>query len=359
MNYRDIENFSGGGGNHNRKINKLEIFEKIISLENLFSAWLEFKKGKNNKKDVQLFEYQLEDNLFQLHNDLKNRNYQHSYYTSFFVQDPKLRHIHKASVRDRILHHAIVKIIEPVFEKTFIFDSYSSRKNKGVHRAIVRFKRFAWKLSQNNINTVWILKCDIRKFFDSINHQILEDLIGKKIYDIDLIALVHNIICSYNNDTGTGIPLGNLTSQLFSNVYLNELDQFIKRKLKVKYYIRYADDIVIICNNKFDLERLLFQISNFLKENLKIQIHPNKIFFGKWHQGVDFLGYVIFPCHIILRTKTKKRIFNKMGINKKKFIAKIISREKLDQSKQSYLGILNHCRGSKIRLAIENYSKLR
>ena len=155
----NITRASGG------RFNSHDFYERIISLENLFLAWSEFQIGKSKKEDVQKFALNLEDNIFALRKELLAEIYQHSNYTSFCICDPKLRHINKASVKDRIMHHATMRIIESLFDKSFIFDSYSSRKNKGTHRAVKRLKKFAWKLSQNNTKTVWVLKCDIKKFF--------------------------------------------------------------------------------------------------------------------------------------------------------------------------------------------------
>jgi retron-type reverse transcriptase len=343
-----------GGGRHRGKNKKIKIksFAEITSLENLFLAWKEFRADKKSKVDVQEFELNLEDNLFQLFHDLGNGAYYHSHYTSFFVRDPKLRHIHKASVRDRVLHHALTRALEPIFEKTFIFDSYSSRKNKGTLRAVKRFKNFAWKLSKNNTKTVWILKCDIRKYFASIKHARLLILIGKKIKEEKLLSLIREIIFSYQNKFGRGIPLGNLTSQLFSNIYLNELDQFIKRELGIKYYIRYTDDFVIVDRDQAKLKTILKKIDDFLKEKLELEVHPVKTFFRKWHQGLDFLGYIIFPCCLVLRTKTKRRMLRKIREKRMEYLTGKISMEKLNQTLQSYLGLLSHANGYKIELRL-------
>jgi retron-type reverse transcriptase len=173
------------------------LFDQIISKSNLLISWQEFREGKKNKQDVQVFDHNLAENLISLHNDLKNKTYHHRHYISFYIHDPKLRQIHKASVRDRVLHHAIVRIIDSFFENTFIFDSYSSRIDKGTHKAVLRLKEFAWKLSRNDTKTVWALKCDIRKFFHSIDHKILFELISKKISDPDLLLLLKEIITSY------------------------------------------------------------------------------------------------------------------------------------------------------------------
>lgn len=294
-------------------------FLAIGSLENIFSAWNEFKKGKEKKFDIQEFSMNLEDHIFEIHSRLHSGLYHHSPYVSFFIEDPKLRHIHKAGVADRVLHHAILRVIEPIFEKVFIFDSYSSRKNKGTHKAVQRLNEFARKLSRNNTKTVWALQCDIRKFFDSVDHKILLQLIGKKIYDKKTLELFRNIVNSFETEKGKGMPLGNVTSQLFSNIYLNPLDQFIKRTLRIKYYIRYADDFVILSTERLFLEKLIAVLGEFLQTNLQLKMHPQKSSIRKWNQGLDFLGYIIFPFHTIVRTKTKKRIFRKIKNRFQKF----------------------------------------
>ncbi len=337
----------GGGNCHN-------VFKKIISLKNLFSSWEEFKKEKEKKEDVEKFSMNLEDNVFKLHRKLKNGDYRHSNYTSFHIKDPKLRHIHKAEVKDRVLHYAVVKILNPLFERQFIFDSYSSRKNKGTHKAVKRFRNFAWKLSQNNTKTVFVLKCDIKKFFDSVDHDILLEIIRRSVEDKKSLDLLENIIGSFQNQKNKGIPLGNLTSQLFSNIYLNELDQFVKRKLRVKYYIRYADDFVVLSTDKSYLEDLILRIREFLKKNLKLELHPQKVSIRRWNQGIDFLGYVSFPQHFVLRTKTKKRVFKKMIKKRKELERGLIDEKSFNQMLQSYFGILKHCRGCGIMKNINN-----
>lgn len=347
MNYRNFTKHAGGFSGHN-----LNLFEKITSLENLFSAWNEFRLGKEGKLDVQEFGLDLEDNIFELHDDLRNNSYKHSSYKSFYLHDPKLRHIFKARVRDRILHHAIVKIIGPIFEKSFIFDSYSSRKNKGTHKAIARFRYFAQKLSRNNSRTIWILKCDIRKFFDSVAHDIIINQIADKVKDDKAVELIKNIVDSISKSKNSGIPLGNLTSQLFSNIYLDNFDQFIKRRLRLKYYLRYNDDFMILNSDKQFLEGLIPIISLFLKEKLNLELHPQKVIIRNWHQGIDFLGYVIFPCYTVLRTKTKQRILRKIRKNWRQLQTDPLYQKSFNQSLQSYLGVLHHCRGYNIQNSI-------
>jgi retron-type reverse transcriptase len=317
-----IEKARGGG----RKF-FTHTYNNIITIKNLLSAWTEFARDKKKKKDVAEFSLNLINNILLLYNDLRNREYRHSGYKASKINDPKPRDIHKAEVRDRILHHLIYKALYEYFDKKFIHDSYSCRLNKGTHKAIYRFEEFGRKESKNNTKTVYILKCDIRKFFANIDHNILKDILAKHIQDKDILNLLSNIIDSFNQ----GLPLGNLTSQLLVNIYMNEFDQYIKHKLKVKYYIRYADDFVILSRNRKYLENVLILIQDFLNVNLKLQLHPNKVFIKTLNSGVDFLGFVHFSRYRILRTSTKRRMFRNLEGNKYKL-----------ESVMSYLGMLSH-----------------
>ncbi|MCX6795928.1 MAG: reverse transcriptase/maturase family protein, partial [Candidatus Falkowbacteria bacterium] len=301
------------------------IFENIISLENLFIAWKEFKRGKTKKPDVQKFEMFLEDNLFSLHQELKQKTYKHSNYTSFYISDPKLRHIHKAQVRDRVVHHAVYRILYPLFDKSFIYDSYSCRDKKGTHKAVLRLEDFCRKASSNYTETCYCLKCDIKKFFDSIDHEILLHLIKNKVKDVKVIWSLEEIIKSFGKDAEKGLPLGNLTSQLFANIYLDELDKFIKHRLKARFYLRYTDDFIIVHQDENYLKNLITEISEFLKQDLKLTLHPEKILIRKLRQGIDFLGYVALPHYKVLRTKTKRRMFKKLKVKQAQFYSGEIS----------------------------------
>ena len=307
-------------------------YNDIISLENLLEAWQEFAKGKRGRKDVQEFERNLMRNIISLHEELTSRNYKHSSYEAFNISDPKPRNIHKASVRDRLLHHAIYRLLYPFFDRTFISDSYSCRLNKGTHKAIDRFRAFSRKVSLNNTKTAWVLKCDIRKFFASIDQRILLHILDSYIPDKDIIWLISQIVNSFHSTKiGVGLPLGNLTSQLLVNVYMNRFDQFVKHKIKAKYYIRYADDFVFISHDKRHLENLIPAIQAFLRSELMLELHPDKLFIKTLASGVDFLGWVNFPNHRVLRTVTKR-----------KMIKNIKNRNWKNDTIQSYLGLLKH-----------------
>jgi retron-type reverse transcriptase len=326
-----------------------EIFHRIISLPNLLHAWKEFKRGKNKNREVASFSLYLEDNLFKLHNDLMAGTYIHDPYADFYICDPKRRHIHKASVRDRVLHQAVFQVLYPLFDKHFIFDSYSSRNNKGTHLGVVRLACAGRKITKNWRQPAYALKCDVRKFFDSIDHEILRKLITKKVHEKEILDFIHVLLGTFEKSPGKGLPLGNVTSQLFANVYMDRFDQYAKHVLKAKYYFRYCDDFIILDKNKKELEELIPRIENFLLRVLALQIHPDKISIRKFRQGIDFLGYVILPQTSIIRTKTKNRILKKIEGAMRDFKNGTISKNTMLGILDSYLGVLSHCRARKIR----------
>ena len=326
-----------------RRIKLDHTYDDIISLENLLEAWREFIKGKKKRRDVQEFERNLMANIISLHGDLVAKSYTHSAYQAFNISDPKPRDIHKACVRDRLLHHALYRTLSPFFERTFISDSNSCQIGKGTHRALKRFKEFIGIVSQNNTRTAWVLKCDIRKFFANIDQATLLAIMNRYIPDHNILWLLSIIIGSFDSGTkGVGLPLGNLTSQLLVNIYMNEFDKFVKHKLKAKYYIRYADDFTLVSRDSEYLERILPLMQDFLRNNLKLSMHPNKISISTVASGVDFLGWVHFPDHSVLRTATKRRMFCRLKE----------SRGKLEVM-QSYLGLIGHGNTKKLRNRIE------
>ncbi|HEY4505704.1 MAG TPA: reverse transcriptase/maturase family protein [Candidatus Paceibacterota bacterium] len=312
-------------------------YDDIISVENLLTAWKEFLNGKRKRKDVRVFDTKLADNIFDLHAKLKNKTYTHGEYKAFTITDPKKRNIHKAMVKDRLLHHAIHRKLYPFFDSVFISDSFSCRNGKGIHAALDRFRYFFRKVGRNNTRTVWVLKCDIRKFFASIDHNTLISILKSRIEDENITSLLEEIISSFEYGfPGKGLPLGNLTSQLFANIYMNEFDQYIKHKLRIKYYIRYADDFVILSENKVCLESVIPRIHDFLNRRLLVSIHPNKVFIKTLSSGVDFLGWVHFPTHRVLRTVTKLRMFKNLKNSQRQEVL------------QSYLGLLSHGDGHEL-----------
>ena len=331
-------------------------YDNLISIKNLFQAWDEFVKGKRKKKDVQEFHLNLEDNLFELHRKLKNKTYKHGDYEDFYVSDPKRRHIHKAKVTDRIVHHLLYKYLYGVFDKTFIYDYYSCRLDKGTHKAVKRLEKFTRKVSSNYTRSCWALKLDIKKFFASVDHKILLELLEKRVQDKDILWLLREVIQSFKSelDQDRGIPLGNLTSQIFANIYLNQLDQFVKHTLKIKYYIRYADDSIILDSNRHILYKYTSISAVFLKDNLRLELHPKKIIIRNLKWGIDFLGYIMLPRYVLLRTKTKQRMLKRIDLKLTEFKSGSISKESFHQTLMSYFGLLKHANAYNLQEEIKN-----
>lgn len=317
-------------------------------MENLLGGWREFRRGKTSKEDVQKFAFHLEDNLFDLHERLVNKEWKADPYIAFYIRDPKLRHIHKATVRDRVFNQSVFRILYPIFDPTFIHHSYSCRVKKGTHKGFAGMESSIRKVTQNHTKVAYMLKCDIKKFFANISHEILLSLIEKKVKDEGVMNIIRDIIGSFETSPGKGLPLGNVTSQLFANVYLNELDQFVKHMLKEKHYFRYCDDFIILNRDKERLLSHMPKLDEFLKKNLGASLHPQKIVLRKVRQGADFLGYVARPHHRVLRPSTRRRVLRKVGGISSAYKRDLISEEKFTSTLHSYYGILSHCKGHKI-----------
>lgn len=317
-------------------------YQNIICVENLLLAWKEFRNGKSLRKDVLVFEHNLMGNILQLHKDLEKRSYRHSEYSVFKISDPKPRVIHKANIKDRLLHHALHRQLYPFFDRKFIADSYSCRIDKGSHAALNRFCKFIFKASKNNTKTAWVLKCDIKKFFASIDHKLLNTFFMSSIIDGDIIWLLSEVVSSFELNAGKGLPLGNLTSQLFANVYMDKFDKFVKHVLKVKFYIRYADDFVFVSEDKNYLLRILPDVREFLKEKLLLDLHEDKILLRTVASGIDFLGWVHFPNHRVLRTVTRRRMFRNIRCSGGN-----------ENTVRSYLGLISHGNTFKLKQEIE------
>ncbi len=298
----------GGGGIRRSTHSERVDFADISSIKSLMAAWAKFARGKKSRSDVVEYQKHLRRNIRELHIKLQTGRYQHGTYQQFTICDPKMRRIHKATVEDRLVHQAIVSAIEPLFEKRFIYDSYSCRQAKGTHAARERLAKFLGRESSNNTRKVYVLKCDVKQFFASIDHEILMEQLTARLDDTRLLELLRGILLSHGAEVGRGIPLGNVTSQLFANVYLHELDWFMKQTLGVHRYIRYCDDFVVVSSDKKYLESLIEPIGVFLQIALRLGLHPNKVTIRSWNQGVDFLGFVFRPYATTLRTKTKRRM---------------------------------------------------
>jgi retron-type reverse transcriptase len=318
----------------NMKTHK-NLYRKIYSLRNLVLAWKEARKGKTKKDYVIEFEKNLRENLLQLQRELINQVYTPKPLVTFILRDPKTRKISKSAFRDRVIHHALVRIIEPYFDKAFIYDSCANRIGKGNLFALKRFDEFKRKVTKNNNRIGYILKADIKHYFEEVNHEVLLNIIKRKIIDEKVIWLIKQILNNSILDSFAppkGMPLGNLTSQFFANVYLNELDYFVKHELKAKYYVRYVDDFVIIHKSLEQLGIWKEKINKFLRERLKLELHPDKSRIIELKRGVDFVGFRNFYYFRLLR---KRNIIN-MKRKIERFKQGLLSKDKLLESFQGW-----------------------
>ncbi len=297
-----------------------------------------------------------------LQEELASMHYRHAAYHYFYVFDPKERHISKASVRDRFVHQMVYSALTEVFDKRFIFHLLSSRLGKGTHVGVTHLDRMIRKVSANGKKPCFALKMDIKRFFDSVDHQILKTLIRKTIQDKKMLQLIDGIIDSFQTKKASsrvvsgavGIPLGNVTSQLFANIYLHELDAFVKQVLRMRYYLRYCDDFIILSRDRYVLEKLVGIVRRFLWQHLRLELHPKKLIIRKLGQGIDFVGYVLFAKYRLLRTKTKQRMKRRLKEAYVEYLNGRIEAGSMDQRLQSYLGILSHAHHRKLSEALRN-----
>nr|AQS31691.1 hypothetical protein [uncultured archaeon]AQS34501.1 hypothetical protein [uncultured archaeon]AQS34522.1 hypothetical protein [uncultured archaeon] len=288
-----------------------QLYTMLCSKDNIYLAYKKARKHKTLKSCVIEFENNLKENLSQLQRELESESYMPRPLETFILRDPKTRVISKSNFRDRVVHHALCNIIEPIFEKLFIYDSFANRLGKGTQKAIERFENFKREITKNNTKRAYVLKADIKHYFENVDHNILVKLLERKIKDQKLIHLIKIILNNHQTrHLDKGMPLGNLTSQFFANIYLHELDWFVKHQLKARHYIRYVDDFVIIETNIKTLEDHMLRINAFLRENLLLEIHPEKSKFQLLTQGIRFLGLRIYLHHRLL-TKMNIRKFKK------------------------------------------------
>ncbi|MDD4358240.1 MAG: reverse transcriptase domain-containing protein [Candidatus Pacebacteria bacterium] len=282
---------------------KGNFYSQIHSFNNLHHSYLKVRKNKRYKREILEFSFNLEENLFKIQKDLKEETYIHGGYKKFIVRDSKKREIKAPQVKDRLVHHALCNFITPIFDNTFYHYSYACRKGKGNHRAVNDFKR---KLK--NKGDFFCFKADISKYFDSISNSLLFKIIKRKVKDKKALNLIDTIIKSNEK----GIPIGNLTSQLFANIYLNEMDQFVKRGLKSKCFFRYMDDFVIFKKEKKELRRTKDKLEIFLNCKLDLKYKEKATSIFPVLNGIDFLGYVIFEKYTLPRKKTVLKMIKKI-----------------------------------------------
>lgn len=324
------------------------LWQGVIDYSNLHKAYLKARKSKRYSSDIVKFTFGLEENLIDIQNRLIWKQYEIDAYREFYVCDPKKRLIHAPSFRDRVVHHALVTIIEPLFEKKFIADSFACRRGKGTHRAVCRALDFARK-AEVDFCDAYVLKCDVSKYFPSVNHRTLKEVIRRTIRDKEVLWLIDKII-ERGNGSDCGLPIGALTSQLFANIYLNEIDHFIKDSLGMKYYVRYMDDFVVY-GEKRRLRDLYFEIQNFLRTKLALQFNSKTQIF-KLTQGIDFCGYRIWTTHVLPRKRTVKRAKKRFKLFAKLYKYRKISLGKARSGIMSFMGYMKYCNGHRTTMSI-------
>jgi retron-type reverse transcriptase len=329
------------------------LFPQICDFDNLYNAFIQARRGKRRQPNVAAFEFDLEENLVTLQEELQQETYRPGQYTHFTLYEKKPRRISAAPFRDRVVHHALTRVIDPIWERRFIYDSYACRKRKGTHAALDRVTYFARRYP-------YVLQCDVVQFFPSIDHAILEKLLARRIADDKTIRLCRHIIASgrgIHNEAyqmqwfpgddllaaarPRGLPIGNQTSQFWANVYLHELDKFVKERLRCRAYLRYVDDVLLFAENKPTLHRWREEISRYL-QTLRLLIHPNKSRVYPVTTGIPFLGFVVYPEHRRLQRSAGVHFARRYRRKVKAYAAGKLSLERLRSSVHGWLGHTRH-----------------
>lgn len=334
------------------------LWPRLTSYGNLVRAALKAARGKRFQANVARFHYDLEGQLCRLQDELRGKTYVPGLYRTFTIRDPKVRLISAAPYRDRVVHHALCAVLEPIFERTFISDSYACRQGKGTHAAVDRFTHFARRYP-------YVLKCDVRKYFPSIDHAILQELVVAKIKDPDVLWLVERLIAHSNpqepvvawfagDDLFTptqrrrGLPIGNQTSQFLANVYLNPFDHFVKEELRAPAYVRYVDDFVILHQDKQWLRAALVACREFLG-SLRLRLHPHKCVISRVADGTRFLGYRVFPDHRLLVRENVQRMRRRLKRLQAAFATGLLGAAEVRQRLQSWIGHAQHADTFRLR----------
>lgn len=328
------------------------MYQALCSWDNLLSAYRKASKGKRGHPNVAAFEYRLEDNLLQLQTELVGKTYAPGPYHSFYIHEPKRRLISAAPFRDRVVHHALCNLVEPLFERSFIPDSYANRKDKGTHRALDRAQQFSRRFR-------YVLQCDIKQYFPSIDHIILRDILARKLDDPAILGLIDLILASgrgvlaeeytmvyfdgddlFAANRPRGLPIGNLTSQFWANCYLNPFDHFVKRELGCRGYVRYVDDFLVYADDKQTLWKWRAAILRRLAQ-LRVTLHTGAAQIRPVREGISFLGFRLFPTHRRLKCRVGFAARRRLIRLVRAYGAQQIGFDRLDASVR---GWVNHAR---------------
>lgn len=310
------------------------LFEHFSSFSNLLAAYQKARRGTRKNQATSEFFLNLEYELFEMQESLRLMTYYPEDYRYFQIYDPKERTISVAPFRDRVVHHALVNVLEPIYERCFIYDSYATRKGKGTHKALRQAQRYLKR-------TGWFFKTDISKYFDSIQHDVLLELLSLKIKDKQVLEITERIIRN-GGAGGVGLPIGNLTSQFFANVYLNKFDHFVKQELRFKEYIRYMDDFVLFSSDKDWLKQARLEIEAYLKEQLGLSLKPSGTYINSATNGLTFLGRRVFPATLRIAPENLKRMLKRMKACEADHLSGEMDEATFLQIMNSYWSIIQH-----------------
>ena len=322
-------------------------YEIMYNFDRLYEAYKKCRRGKMQKTEVITFELNLSEELVKLQGELKSKTYQIGAYYKFTIYDPKKRGIQALPFRDRIVQHNLCdNILAPLMERHLIYDNSACRKEKGTHFAMDRLSGFFRDYYKKYGDKGYILKCDVHKYFDSIDHKVLKTKLMKIVKDRDVFGLLERIVDSYEKTPGKGLPMGNQTSQWFALYYLDGLDRVVKEKYRMKYYTRYMDDCILLCQDKEELKQCLSAMQSYVEEELNLQFNE-KTQLTAMKDGVDYLGfrfYLTDTGKVIrrLRTKSKRRWKRRLKKIKRQYREDEVSLEEITRSVASYRGHLKH-----------------
>lgn len=323
-----------------------QIFHDISSFKSLYRGYREARKGKRFKGEVVNFSRDLESNILELSDQLESKNYSPRGFKKFTLFDPKEREISAPYFRDRVVHRSLHRTLEPIFENSFIYDTYACRPDKGTHAGVKRLQSFMRKKE-----TDYYLKCDIKGYFDSVDHSTLVQEVGRKVSDEKVLWLVEKLLENYSSNRGEnkGMPIGTLYSQLFANVYLDRFDHFVKQSLKSSYYVRYMDDFILLSGSKNRLHNLKYAMQGYLEDELELDLPDSKTTLEPVEKGATFLGYRVFPHYLLLRGRNKLKFKERLRRQKYQLENGEMKFSELRQSIASWKGHIDHASSQNLK----------
>jgi retron-type reverse transcriptase len=325
------------------------LFRRVVDFNNLYRAFLAASQGKRDRPEVYEFEYHLESRLWELHAELENASYRWGAFRRFFLRDPKYRQIRAAPFRDRVVHHAIFNVLDPIFRRGFIADSYACIPGRGTHPAVERYRHFV----RARRGRGYRLQCDIKSYFASVDHDVMMKLLARRIGDTRMLGLLRSLVLHGAEAPGRGMPIGNLTSQLFANVYLDALDHFVKEVMRVRHYLRYMDDFLLLAADRGEARRHLAAVKTFLDPRLHLQLNPRRVVIAPLCDPCDLLGYVEHArgCSRV-RRRSVLRLWRRLPALDRRLAAEKITYAEARASVSSWFGLAKHANAFRLSRSV-------